>query len=209
MVRTGLKSLIAEHPQLKVVAEAGSAAEAVMAARRPHPDVILLDLRLKGGTGIEVCRQLRAEKSPARILILTSYANETLLADAIEAGAEGYLLKDVDGARLVQSITKVAAGESIFDAEATRLLAKRLKGTGPGQAGLHSLRTLSPQESRVLEVMARGKTNKEIAAELNLSDKTVKNYVANLMGKLGIGRRAEAVSVYLRAKQEEIGVFGS
>jgi len=206
MVRTGLKVLIAAHPRLKVAGEADCPADALMGVRKLAPDVVLLDLRLKTGSGIEVCRQLRAEGSPVRILILTSYAGDDLLVEAIDAGADGYVLKDVDGTHLTEAILRVAAGESVFDPGATKRIVQRLRG-GPaaGSPGT-SLAALSRQERRVLEVVARGKTNKEIGLELGLSEKTVKNYLANLMGKLGVSRRAEAVAVFMRAQPRDFSI---
>lgn len=144
---------------------------------------------------------------PSASFILTSYAGDDLLVEAIDAGADGYVLKDVDGAHLTEAILRVAAGESVFDPGATKRLVQRLRG-GPvaGSSPASSLAALSRQERRVLEVVARGKTNKEIGVELGLSEKTVKNYLANLMGKLGVSRRAEAVAVFMRAQPRDFSI---
>jgi two-component system, NarL family, response regulator DevR len=200
MVRTGLRVLLGGHSRFRVVGGVGSAAEALMAVRKLQPDVVLLDLRLKVGSGIEVCRQLRKEGSAVRILILTSYASDDLLAEAIDAGADGYVLKDVDGAHLTDALLKVAQGENVFDPGAAKRLVQRMKGGSAAGPSASTLAGLSAQECRVLEIVARGKTNKEIASDLGLSDKTVKNYLSNLMGKLGVSRRAEAVAIYLRVQ---------
>jgi len=201
LVRLGLRTILAAYPDLEVVGEASSVATAVEAISRITPDVILLDMRLKDGTGFDICRQLDQLKIKSRILVLTSFSNDEVLMKAIEAGVDGFILKEVDSKSLVAAIRKVGAGESALDPATTRLLMNKIQKIS--SRADEPMSQLSQQELKVLEQVASGKTNKEIAAELQLSDKTVKNYLANLMGKLMISRRAEAASIYTQWKQND------
>lgn len=191
MVRVGLKTLLEGFPQMQIVGEAATAAEALGVVSQSKPDVVLLDIRLPDGSGLEVCRQLRKAQRGLRVLMLTSYYTDDMVMDAIEAGAEGYLLKEINADFLVRSIQEVLDGKSILDPAVTRKVIDRVREGKSGE-NKPSLDLLSPQERRVIALVAEGKTNKEIGAELNLSDKTVKNYLSNLMEKLNFTRRSQA-----------------
>jgi two-component system, NarL family, response regulator DevR len=191
MVRVGLKTLLEGFPRIQVVGEAATAAEAPEVVSQSKPDVVLLDIRLPDGSGLEVCRQLRKAHRGLRVLMLTSYYTDDMVMDAIEAGAEGYLLKEINADFLVRSIQEVLEGKSILDPAVTRKVIDRVREGKSGDSK-PSLDLLSPQERRVIALVAEGKTNKEIGVELKLSDKTVKNYLSNLMEKLNFTRRSQA-----------------
>jgi DNA-binding NarL/FixJ family response regulator len=193
IVRQGLKSLLDRREHLAVVAEAGSVAEAVEAAARARPDVIVMDVRLPDGTGVEACRDIRAENPQIRVLMLTSYADDEAIYSAIIAGASGYLLKQTRGRDLVSAIEAVARGESLLDPSATSAVLTRMRDMASG-SHKDKLSELSEQERHILDHIAEGKTNREIAAIVFLSEKTVKNYVSTILGKLGMERRAQAAA---------------
>jgi two-component system response regulator DevR len=200
MVRVGLKTLLESYPMLAVVGEAATAAEALDVVQKLGPHVILLDIRLPDGSGLDVCRQLRTAVPSLRVLMLTSYYTEEMVLDAIEAGAEGYLLKELNSDFLVRSITEVMEGKSILDPSVTRKVLDRVRAGETGQ-NKATLKVLSPQERRVIALVAEGKTNKEIGAALSLSDKTVKNYLSNLMEKLNFSRRSQAAAFYAQQQK--------
>ncbi len=193
IVRQGLRTLLERREHLQVVAEAGSVAEAVEVGLRVRPDVIVMDVRLPDGTGIEACRDIRAECPDVRVLMLTSYADDEAVYASIIAGAAGYLLKQTRGRELVSAIERVAAGESLLDPEVTAAVLSRMRDMA---AGKHhdKLAELSDQERRILNLIAEGKTNREIAATVFLAEKTVKNYVSTILNKLGMERRAQAAA---------------
>jgi len=193
IVRQGLRTLLERREHLQVVAEAGSVAEAVEVGVRVRPDVIVMDVRLPDGTGIEACRDIRAECPDVRVLMLTSYADDEAVYASIIAGAAGYLLKQTRGRELVSAIERVAAGESLLDPEITAAVLTRMRDMA---AGKHhdKLAELSDQERRILNLIAEGRTNREIAARVFLAEKTVKNYVSTILGKLGMERRAQAAA---------------
>lgn len=193
VVRMGLRSLLGTEPDLQITAEAGSVAAGVEACARARPDVVLLDIRLPDGTGFDACRQILAQSPQPRVLILTSVVDDTMVEEAIRAGAHGYLLKEVDGRGLVNAIREVAAGKSILDPAVTARVMQLVKS---GSGGRDPLAVLSPQEKRVLALIAEGCTNKEVAAKLGLSEKTVKNYLSTVFEKLHVSRRAEAAVIY-------------
>ena len=197
VVREGLRALLGRTPTLLVVGEAGTAADAVALARRHRPRVVLLDIRLPDGSGVEVCREIRAEVPDTRVLMLTSYADDEAVFASIVAGAAGYLLKQVRGQELVRAIEAVAAGQSLLDPTVTSSVLARMKALAAG-GPRDELAALSAQEERVLELVADGKTNKEIAAARGLSDKTVKNYLSRVFEKLHLTRRAEAAALFTR-----------
>lgn len=199
VVRIGLRSLLSSQPEFQVVGEAVTAAEAIQKAAKAKPAVVLLDIRLPGEEGISACAEILTVSPQTRVLFLTSYADEDTVLAAILAGAQGYLLKEVGTGALIRSIKMVASGQSILDPAITKraLDWMRSLSTTPTQG---TLATLSPQEQSVVALVAEGKTNKEIAATLELSDKTVKNYLANIFQKLHISRRTQA-AVFFSKRQ--------
>jgi two-component system response regulator DevR len=199
MVRVGLKTLLENFPKLVVVGEAATAAEALELVPRLVPNVVLLDIRLPDGSGLDVCRELHQTLPSIRVLMLTSYYTDDMVMDAIEAGAEGYLLKELNADFLVRSIFEVMEGKSILDPAVTRMR------TGKTDESKVTLGLLSPQERRVIALVAEGKTNKEIGIELKLSDKTVKNYLSNLMEKLNFNRRSQAAAFYAHQQRQPNG----
>ena len=198
MVRVGLRTLLEAVLQFEVIGEAATAAEALELLPKLAPDVVLLDMRLPDGSGLEVCRQLRRLCPQVRVLMLTSYYNDDMVMDAIQAGAEGYLLKEINAELLIRSIREVMEGKSILDPAMTRKVIERARA-GKSTESAPSLNQLSPQERRVIALVAEGKTNKEIAANLSLSDKTVKNYLSNLMAKLNFSRRSQAAAFFAQS----------
>ena len=198
VVRVGLRALLATDATIEIVSEAGGMATGVEACVRARPDVALLDIRLPDGTGLDACRQILKRLPDTRVLILTSVADDALVDEAIRSGAHGYLLKEIDGRGLVQAIHDVAAGKSILDPAVTARVMQLLKSGG--MAG-DALAALSPQEKRVLALIAEGCTNKEVAAQLGLSEKTVKNYLSTVFEKLHVSRRAEAAVIYAQQKK--------
>lgn len=186
VVRAGLRALLAGIVGIEVVGEAGSVAEAVSEAMRLAPEVILMDLRLPDGSGVDACREILSGAPQTRIVFLTSYSDEQAVMSTVLAGAAGYVLKDVGHRALVAAIRGAAAGRPILDPRITDPVVSRVR----------KAEALSAQEQRVLALVVEGKTNKEIAAALGLSDKTVKNYLSNVFQKLGITRRAQAAALF-------------
>lgn len=200
LVRVGLRTVLDRAKNVKVVGEADTVASAVAEAERVKPDVILMDIRLPDGTGVEACREIRATRPGIRVLFLTSYEDDETLLSAFVAGAQGYLLKEVAVTSLVETIHRVAAGQSVLDHGATERIRVWLrKLTEPAEAPDRS-EPLSAQERRVVALVAEGKTNKEIASALDLSEKTVKNYLAHAFEKLHITRRAQAAALFTKAQ---------
>jgi two-component system, NarL family, response regulator DevR len=197
VVRLGLRTMFEKHPMIQIVADAGTVADAVRLAQSTRPHVVLADVRMPQGGGVELCQQVKRLLPGVGVLFLTSFADDETIFNAISAGADGYLLKDVEADRLAQAITQVAGGQSILDPAVTRRVMGRLQ-SGGGMSDQNKLGLLSAQERRVLALVAEGKTNKEIAQALGLSDKTVKNYLANAMDKLKMSRRSQAAAFYVR-----------
>jgi DNA-binding NarL/FixJ family response regulator len=191
IVRRGIAQLLETEDDIQVVGEAGTAAQAMARVPALRPDVAILDVRLPDGEGVTVCRDVRSAVSPPpACLMLTSYSDDEALFGAIMAGAAGYLLKQVKGVDLVGAVRTVAAGGSLLDPKATAVVLERLrKGNEPADPRYESL---SPQERRILGLIADGLTNRQIGAEMYLAEKTVKNYVSSLLHKLGFARRTEA-----------------
>jgi len=181
----------------QVVAEAGTVAEAVEAARRFQPDLVIMDVRLPDGSGIEACREIRSELPETRVVILTSYPDEDAVLSAIVAGASGYLLKQVRARDLVAALEAVGRGESLLDPAVTGRVLERIRRIATADQP-DELAQLTAQEQKILLLVAEGKTNKEIAAEVFLSDKTVKNYVSSILAKLNLERRAQAAAYMAR-----------
>lgn len=197
VVRMGLKALLATEPGITVVGEASKVAEAVTMAQHTSPDVVLLDIRLPDGTGFDACRRILQHDPQVRILFLTSVIDDHLINDAIRCGGHGYLLKEVGADDLVQAIFDVAAGKSVLDPQATARVIEIMRQRGG--ANENPVASLSPQERRVLALIAEGKTNKEVGNDLGLTEKTVKNYLANIFGKLNVTRRSQAVALFVSA----------
>src|SRR6266508_1185741 len=196
IVRSGITAMLAATDDIRVVAEAESVQEAVREAERTRPDVVVMDIRLVDGSGIEATREIRDRLPDTKVLMLTSFADDEALYASIMAGAAGYVLKQIKGGDLVRGIRTVGAGESLLDPATTRLVLDRLR------RGKHlkdeKLALLSPQEEKILALVAEGMTNNQIGAELFLAEKTVKNYVSNILGKLEVVRRAEAAAYLAR-----------
>jgi DNA-binding NarL/FixJ family response regulator len=193
IVRQGLVALLGRRPEFEVVAEAGTVAEAIDAARRFRPDLIVMDVRLPDGSGIEACREIRAEMPDTRVVMLTSYPDEDAVLSAIVAGASGYLLKQVRARDLVAGLEAVGRGESLLDPAVTGRVLERIRRIATADQP-DELAQLTSQEQKILLLVAEGKTNKQIAAEVFLSDKTVKNYVSSILAKLNLERRAQAAA---------------
>ena len=197
LVRQGLVSLLDRREHFQVVAEAGTAAEAVEMARKFEPDLVVMDVRLPDGSGIEACREIRAEFPATRVVILTSYPDEEAVLSAIIAGASGYLLKQMRSRDLVSALESVGRGESLLDPAVTEKVLDRVRRIATGTY-TDEMAQLTQQEQKILLLVAEGKTNKEIASEVFLSDKTVKNYVSSILSKLNLERRAQAAAFVAR-----------
>jgi DNA-binding NarL/FixJ family response regulator len=193
IVRQGLVALLDRREEFEVVGEAGSVAESIEMARRFQPDLVIMDVRLPDGSGIEACREIRSELPGTRVVILTSYPDEEAVLSAIVAGASGYLLKQIRARDLVAALESVARGDSLLDPAVTEKVLERVRRLGSGGTS-DEIAQLTPQEQKILLLVAEGKTNKEIAAEIFLSDKTVKNYVSSILSKLNLERRAQAAA---------------
>jgi DNA-binding NarL/FixJ family response regulator len=197
VVRQGLVALLDRRDRFQVVAEAGTAEEALEATRRFHPDLVVMDVRLPDGSGIEACREIRAEFPLTRVVMLTSYPDEEAVLSAIIAGASGYLLKQIRARDLVSALESVGRGESLLDPAVTEKVLDRVRRIASGTYQ-DELAQLTAQEQKILMLVAEGKTNKEIASEVFLSDKTVKNYVSSILSKLNLERRAQAAAFVAR-----------
>lgn len=201
IVRKGLAMLISRQEDMLVAGEAGTAAEAVAKTRELSPDVIVMDIRLPDESGIEACREIRSENPDVKVLMLTSYSDEEAVMASIMAGASGYLLNEIRSQEIIDAIKRVGAGQSLLDPSVTASVLERVRrGNNEGD----TLAQLTDQERRILELIADGCTNKEIADEVGLSDKTVKNYVSNILGKLEVSRRSQAAAYMadLRARRD-------
>ena len=189
LVRAGVRDLIETDGDIEVVGEAGTVDEAIPRVPATRPDVGILDVRLPDGNGVEACRDIRSSHPEVRCLMLTSYSDDDALFDAIMAGASGYLLKQVRSNDLIESVRRVAAGQSLLDPALTATVLERMRNP-PEQD--EQLKRLTEQERRILDLLAEGLTNRQIGERLFLAEKTVKNYVSNLLLKLGMHRRTEA-----------------
>jgi DNA-binding NarL/FixJ family response regulator len=191
VVRAGLRALFDNEPDLEVVGEAATAADALRRVSVDTPDIVVMDVRLPDGSGIDACREIKKRMPETRVLILTSYADDDALIEAFDAGASGYVLKRVDSAGLVDAVRNAGHGEHQFGHVLDDALAAKIRASGHSGDGLDQL---SRQESEVLNRLAEGKSNKQIADEMFLSDKTVKNYVSHILMKLEMGSRTEAAA---------------
>jgi DNA-binding NarL/FixJ family response regulator len=193
VVRQGLVALLDRRDGFDVVAQAGTVAEAIAEAARFEPDVVVMDVRLPDGSGIEACREIRGTRPQTRVIMLTSYPDEEAVLSAIIAGAAGYLLKQIRGRDLVAALEAVGRGESLLDPAVTERVLQRVRTAASGGAA-DELSELTSQERKILMLVAEGQTNKEIATAVFLSDKTVKNYVSSILSKLNLQRRTQAAA---------------
>jgi len=197
VVRDGIRALLAGTDDIVVCGEAGSVRDAVAEAERALPDVIVMDVRLSDGSGIEATRDIRARRPATQVLMLTSFADDEALFASIMAGASGYVLKQIKGGELVRAIRAVGQGESLLDPAVTKGVLDRLR-KGKHLLKDEKLARLSPQEERILGLVSHGRTNRQIGEELHLAEKTVKNYVSSILAKLEVARRAEAAAYLAR-----------
>jgi DNA-binding NarL/FixJ family response regulator len=200
IVRRGVRELLEAYDDLEVVGEAGTAADGVARIPAAKPDVAIVDMRLPDGNGVEVCREVRSLDGSIQCLILTSFSDDEALFDSIMAGAAGYLLKQIKGNDLVDAVRRVASGQSLLDPSVTERVLERLRN---GPAEDERLARLTAQERNILELIAEGLTNRQIGERLFLAEKTVKNYVSNLLGKLGMERRTEAAVFAARLERPD------
>lgn len=188
IVRRGVADLFEDAPDLEIVGEAATVAEALARIPRTEVDVAVLDVRMPDGNGVELCRDLRSQRPDLHCLILTSYSDDEALLNAIIAGASGFVLKQVLGNELISAVRKVGAGESLLDAKTTASLMKRIRTRNTGGP----LAELTDQERAVFDLVGEGMTNRQIAERLHLAEKTIKNYVSHILAKLGMQRRTQA-----------------
>jgi DNA-binding NarL/FixJ family response regulator len=201
VVRRGVYELLSVEDDIEVVGEAGTAADALVRLPVVRPDVAILDVRLPDGSGVEVCREVRSQNEDIKCLMLTSYADDEALFDAIMAGASGYVLKAIRGSELLTAVRDVAAGKSLLDPVATARVLERLRdGNAPKTDD--KLASLTEQERRILDLIGEGLTNRAIGERLHLAEKTIKNYVSSLLSKLGMERRSQAAAYVARLQAE-------
>ncbi|MDX2543020.1 response regulator [Streptomyces sp. WI04-05B] len=207
VVRRGVHELLSVEDDIEVVGEAGTAADALVRIPATRPDVAVLDVRLPDGSGVEVCREIRSRDAGVKCLMLTSFADDEALFDAIMAGASGYVLKAIRGHELLAAVRDVAAGRSLLDPVATARVLERLRDGG-GPKGDERLADLTERERRILDLIGEGLTNREIGERLHLAEKTIKNYVSGLLSKLGMQRRSQAAAYVARMQAEQHGRQG-
>ncbi|MGW0870711.1 response regulator [Streptomyces sp. NPDC002740] len=196
VVRRGVREMLSVESDIEVVGEAGTATDALVRIPATRPDVAVLDVRLPDGSGVEVCREIRSRDDSVKCLMLTSYADDEALFDAIMAGASGYVLKAIRGEELLTAVRDVAAGRSLLDPVATARVLQRLREGTPKADD--RLAHLTDQERRILDLIGEGLTNRQIGTELHLAEKTIKNYVSGLLSKLGMQRRSQAAAYVAR-----------
>ena len=202
VVRQGLRALLEAEDDIEVVAEADNGPSAVSLASAHQPDVVVMDVRMPEGSGVEACRAIRDERPTAQVIMLTSFSDDEALFNSIMAGAAGFVLKQIRGRDLIDAIRTVGAGRSLLDPDVTKRVLERLRKAKFDEKD-PKLARLSPQEERILDMVGDGLTNREIAERIHLSDKTVKNYVSTILQKLEVARRAEAASYVARVRAEE------
>lgn len=202
LIRKGLRSYLERRPDMTVVGEAGTVRQAVATAARERPDVIVMDIRLPDGTGIEACRTIRAQLPDTRMIMLTSFADDDAVMSSVMAGASAFLLKTSSGEEIAHAIERVGAGDSMLDPGVTRRLLDQVRAMATAGRDDNKPR-LTENENKILERIAQGKTNREIAGEIYLSEKTVKKYVSNILDKLDLRRRSEAAAYIARRTPEQ------
>ena len=200
VVRRGVAEMLGGEPDIEVIGEAGTAAEALARIPALKPDVAVLDVRLPDGNGIEVCREILSSMSGVKCLMLTSFADDEALFDAIVAGASGYVLKQIRGNDLISAVRSVAEGQSLLDPSATARVLERLRR---GDQTDPRLASLTEQERKILELIGEGLTNREIGERMFLAEKTVKNYVSNLLAKMGMERRTQVAAYAAKLEPRE------
>ena len=193
IVRLGLKSLLDQYPQYEVVSEAKNAKEAIAQVETYKPDIVLMDIRLPGKSGIDACEEIKQNFPDVKVIMLTSYAEDEMLFSAIKAGASGYILKQIDSSGLAKSIEAVARGEASLDPAVTQRVFQEVRRAVKDEEAA-SFTELSQQEKMVLKLVSEGKTNREIAQSLYLGEGTVRNYVSSILSKLSVSNRAEAAA---------------
>jgi DNA-binding NarL/FixJ family response regulator len=193
VVRLGLRALLERHQQFEVVAEAGNAREAIEQVEQYSPDVVVMDIRLPGGSGIEACEEISEKYPDTKVIMLTSYAEDEMLFSAIRAGASGYVLKQIEGEGLVRAIEAVGRGEALLDPAVTQRIFQEVRKAAKEEEA-SAFAALTQQEKHVLMLVSEGKTNREIAKALFLGEGTVRNYVSSILSKLGVSNRAEAAA---------------
>ena len=206
LVRHGLMALLKRREEFVVVAEAGTVAESIEQARRHQPDIVIMDVHLPDGSGVEACRAIRAELPDTRVVMFTSDPDEEAVLSSIVAGASGYLLKQISGRDLVAALETVGQGGSLLDPAVTDRVLDRIRRIASGATESDEISQLTSQERKILLLVAEGKTNKEIAGEIFLSDKTVKNYVSSILAKLNLERRAQAAAFVAKHRIDRGGV---
>ena len=199
LVRRGITALLNAEADMEVVGEAATASQARARIRATRPDVAVLDVRLPDGSGIDVCREVRSENPEVKCLILTGYDDDEAIYAAVLAGASGYVIKDVQGSGLIDSIRKVAAGRSLIDPSLSRRVVERIRVSHQSNPRLE---TLTARERDILPLIAEGLTNREIGERLALAEKTVKNYISGLLSKLGLQRRTQAAVMHLESQAQ-------
>lgn len=202
VVRRGVHELLSVEEDIEIVGEAGTATDALVRIPATRPDVAVLDVRLPDGSGVEVCREVRSQDEDVKCLMLTSFADDEALFDAIMAGASGYVLKAIRGNELLSAVRDVAAGRSLLDPVATARVLERLRDGGRNGRGDDRLAHLTEQERKILDLIGEGLTNRVIGERLHLAEKTIKNYVSSLLSKLGMERRSQAAAYVARLQAE-------
>ena len=202
LIRQGLRGYLEQRPHLSVVAEAGTVRQALVRAAKERPDIVVMDVQLPDGSGIEACRAIRAEMPATKLIMLTGYANDEAVMASIMAGASAFLLKTTPANEIANAIVKVASGESMIDPGVTSRLLEQVRQMAAAPRRDDGPK-LTENESKILERIAEGKTNREIASEIYLSEKTVKKYVSNILDKLNLRRRSEAAAYITRRRSEQ------
>lgn len=202
VVRVGVRALIDRQPGMEVIGEAGTVREAVRQAEKLTPDVVVLDIRLPGGSGLDACREIKANRPETRIIILTSFPDDEVIFDAIASGADGYVLKQIGSRELIHALERVGRGESLLDPSVTAQVFAKMRDVRR-QERAHAFAGLSGQEMQILAHVAEGETNKEIGLVLQLSEKTVRNYISIILSKLDLSSRAQAAAYAARHRIED------